>query len=142
MRITNVDTLSSLIDRLITENIKLYFFKKEGDLDKSEHQKIVIDKLKERLNELFGECFYKNEYEYLGEKRTFDENSIVEKLEELIINDINIGEADRSRLSEVQSADPNVEKLVINEKRLRRANEGRAKNKNEIDEKFKKGLEN
>ena len=119
----------------------MYFFKKEGDLDKSEHQKIVIDKLKERLNELFGECFYKNEYEYLGEKRTFDENSIVEKLEELIINDINIGEADRSRLSEVQSADPNVEKLVINEKRLRRANEGRAKNKNEIDEKFKKGLE-
>lgn len=140
MRITNVDTLSSLIDRLITENIKLYFFKKEGDLDKSEYQKIVIGKLKERLNELFEECFSKNKYEYLEEKRTFDENSIVEKLEELIINDINIGEADRSRLKEVQSTDPNLEKLVTNEKRLRRANEGRAKNKNEIDEKFKKGL--
>jgi hypothetical protein len=140
VRITNVDTLSSLIDRLITENIKLYFFKKEGDLDKSEYQKIVIGKLKERLNELFEECFSKNKYEYLEEKRTFDENSIVEKLEELIINDINIGEADRSRLKEVQSTDPNLEKLVTNEKRLRRANEGRAKNKNEIDEKFKKGL--
>ena len=140
MRITNVDTLSSLIDRLITENIKLYFFKKEGDLDKSEYQKIVIGKLKERLNELFEECFSKNKYEYLEEKRTFDENSIVEKLEELIINDINIGEADRSRLKEVQSTNPNLEKLVTNEKRLRRANEGRAKNKNEIDEKFKKGL--
>ena len=29
MRITNIDTLSALFDRLISENIKLYFFKKE-----------------------------------------------------------------------------------------------------------------
>ena len=28
--ITNIDTLSALLDRLISENIKLYFFKKDS----------------------------------------------------------------------------------------------------------------
>ena len=28
--ITNIDTLSALLDRLISENIKLHFFKKDG----------------------------------------------------------------------------------------------------------------
>ena len=32
MRLSNIDTLSAYFDRLITENIKLYFFKKEKDL--------------------------------------------------------------------------------------------------------------
>ena len=141
MRITNVDTLSALIDRLITENIKLYFFNKEGEAERVKYQKVVINELKVRLNELFIECFNEQKYEYLEEKRTFDEHDIVEKLEDLIINDINIGEADRTRLNEVQSDNPNLEKLVINEKRLRKANEGRAKNKNDIDKEFKERLE-
>ena len=34
MRVTNIDTLSALLDRLVTENIKLYFFKKENLIDK------------------------------------------------------------------------------------------------------------
>ena len=141
MRITNVDTLSALIDRLITENIKLYFFNKDNEIERVKYQKIVINELKVRLNELFIECFNNQKYEYLEEKRTFDEHDIVEKLEDLIINDINIGEADRARLNEVQSDNPDLEKLVINEKRLRKANEGRAKNKNDIDKEFKERLE-
>lgn len=78
-----------------------------------------------------------NGYNYLSEKRTFNENSIVEELEQLIFNDINIGESDRARLAQVQSEDPNLEKFIVNEKRLRKANEGRAKNKNNIDRLFK-----
>lgn len=39
MRITNIDTLSAYFDRLITENIKLYFFSKDGLTDKVDHQK-------------------------------------------------------------------------------------------------------
>ena len=55
----------------------------------------------------------------------------------MITNDINIGEADRARLSEVESDSPNVERLIVNEKRLRKSNEGRAKNKNNIDRIFR-----
>ena len=44
--ITNIDTLSALLDRLISENIKLHFFKKDGIDENIKHQKRVI---KERL---------------------------------------------------------------------------------------------
>ena len=54
-------------------------------------------------------------------------------MEDLIQNDINIGESDRARLNEVQSSDTNLERMIVNEKRLRKANEGRSKNKNNID---------
>jgi len=135
--ITNIDTLSALFDRLITENIKLYFFNKDNLVDKSNHQKIVIDEIKSRITKLLQDTYENKQYDYLSEKRTFNENSIVESLEELIINDINIGESDRERLKQVQSENPSIEKFIVNEKRLRKSNEGRSRNKNEIDEQYK-----
>lgn len=141
MRITNIDTLSALFDRLITENIKKYFFDKDGKAKELEHQIVVINKIKDKISELFKEVFESGKYEHLSEKRTFDENSILEELEELIFNDINIGESDRERLKQVNEDEPSIEKMIINEKRLRKANEGRARNKNSIDKKFKKIVE-
>ena len=138
MRVTNIDTLSALFDRLITENIKKYFFKKDNKLEESKHQEIVISEVKNKITELFTEVFESGEYPHLSEKRTFNENAIVEELEELIFNDINIGEADRERLSQVNSDNPNIEKLIVNEKRLRKSNEGRAQNKNNIDKELGK----
>ncbi len=139
--ITNIDTLSALFDRLITENIKLYFFTKDNLVDKAGHQKTVIEEIKNRIKELLQDTYSKKEYDYLSEKRTFNENSIVESLEELIVNDINIGESDRERLKQVQSENPSIEKFIVNEKRLRKANEGRSRNKNEIDDQYKKMVE-
>jgi len=142
MRITNIDTLSAYLDRLITENIKLYFFTKDGLTEKINHQKQIIFEIKEKISELFIETLQKNSYNYIEEYRTFDETSIIEELEDLIQNDINIGEADRARLEETTKDVPNLDRMIINEKRLRKANEGRAKNKNNIDkflkERFKK----
>tara|TARA_R110002126_G_scaffold272603_1_gene416779 strand:- start:16070 stop:16507 length:438 start_codon:yes stop_codon:yes gene_type:complete len=140
-RITNIDTLSAFFDRLITENIKLFFFKKENKQDNVEHQMKVISEIKERIYILIKECLLEQKYEYLSEERTFDEDSIIEELEQLIFNDINIGESDRARLEQAHSKEPDLEKFIINEKRLRKANEGRAKNKNNIDKMFKKMVE-
>ncbi len=141
MRITNIDTLSAYLDRLITENIKLYFFNKDGLLDKAEHQKFVINEIKLKLNELFSESITDSKYDYVQEYRTFNESAIVESLEELIINDINIAEADRASLEETTQEHPNLDKMIVNEKRLRKANEGRARNKNDIDNQFKQIIE-
>tara|TARA_B100000029_G_C17022752_1_gene759220 strand:- start:124 stop:564 length:441 start_codon:yes stop_codon:yes gene_type:complete len=140
-RITNIDTLSALFDRLITENIKLYFFNKENKEENVKHQHKVIEEIKNRVTTLFKECISSGKYDYLSEERTFDENSVVEELEQLIFNDINIGESDRERLKQVQSDSPILDKMIVNEKRLRKANEGRAKNKNNIDKMFKKSIE-
>ena len=52
MYITNVDSLSALFDRLIAENIKLYFFTKENKTTDAEHQNRVIFEIKKKLSEL------------------------------------------------------------------------------------------
>ena len=138
--ITNIDTLSALFDRLITESIKLYFFKKDNLVEKVEHQYKIIYEIKLKINELFLEILSNNHYDYIEEHRTFNESAIIEELEELIQNDINIGEADRARLEETKKDIPSLERMIVNEKRLRKANEGRARNKNAIDREFKELL--
>lgn len=125
-RTTNIDTLSSLIDRLITENIKKFFFNKEKKTEKVKHQNIIIADIKSRLTELFLEVYNSKEYSYLSENRTFTASNIIENIEELITNDIHIGESDRARL----------QIAMMEEKRLRKSNEGRAINKNNIDNQF------
>tara|TARA_R110000744_G_scaffold59423_5_gene123611 strand:+ start:2858 stop:3256 length:399 start_codon:yes stop_codon:yes gene_type:complete len=126
MRITNIDTLSALLDRLITENIKLFFFEKDKLEKKSIHQKHIINEIKKKLTELFLEVYNKKSYDYLDEKRTFTASNIIEEISELVTNDIHIGESDRARLNIVMKE----------EKRLRKSNEGRSKNKNNIDKEF------
>ena len=142
MRVTNIDTLSAYLDRLTTENIKLYFFNKDNLADKVAHQKIVIEEIKKKISELFLETIERNSYNYIEEHRTFHESASVEELEELIQNDINIGEADRARLAETTKEIPNLDRMIVNEKRLRKANEGRARNKNNIDKLFKNQFDN
>jgi hypothetical protein len=115
------------LDRLVTENIKRFFFDKDGLAEKVQHQDIVISEIKKRLIELFLEVYDSREYNYISENRTFISSNIVENIEELITNDIHIGESDRARLRIA----------MLEEKRLRKSNEGRSKNKNIIDEKFK-----
>ena len=131
MRITNIDTLSSFIDRLITENIKMFFFQKNGELDKVNHQQYLIETIKERISSLLEEV-YSDGYEYTNEQRTFT-RLFTDEVQELILNDIRIGEADRSRQESINGDDVDFYKLAFNEIRLRVANEGRAKNKNMID---------
>lgn len=125
-RVTNIDTLSALLDRLVTENIKRFFFDKDGLVEKVKHQDIVISEIKERLTELFLEVYNNGTYNYISENRTFTASNIVENIEQLITNDIHIGESDRARL--------NI--AMMEEKRLRKSNEGRAQNKNNIDKDF------
>ena len=142
MYITNIDTLSALLDRLISENIKLYFFRKDNLTDNIKHQELVISEIKDRLIGLFNDVNGDGEYNYISEKRTYKANQIVETIEELIYNDINTGEGDRDNLEEALSDNPSVEKFQRNHKRLRKANETRALNKNKIDEQFKDIVDN
>jgi hypothetical protein len=137
MRITNIDTLSALFDRLISENIKLYFFKKDNLKENIDHQKVVISEVKEKLSELFTEVLESGKYNYLSEKRTYKPDDIIETLEELITNDITTGEGDRANLKEATSDTPSLEHFTHGHKLIRKANENRAMSKNKLDEQFK-----
>tara|TARA_R110002167_G_scaffold156770_1_gene351538 strand:- start:1139 stop:1576 length:438 start_codon:yes stop_codon:yes gene_type:complete len=135
--ITNIDTLSALLDRLISENIKLHFFKKDGIVENIKHQEKVISKIKERLFILFDDVYREGKYEYVSELRTYKPEDIVETLEELIHNDITTGEGDRANLKEATSDTPSLEHFTRNHKLIRKANENRAVSKNKLDEQFK-----
>jgi len=134
--ITNIDTLSALLDRLISENIKLHFFKKDGIDENIEHQEKVISEIKIRVSELLTEVYVSGNYNYISEKRTYKPEDIVETLEELIHNDITTGEGDRANLKEATSDNPSLEHFTRNHKLIRKANENRAVAKNKLDEKF------
>jgi len=135
--ITNIDTLSALLDRLISENIKLHFFKKDGIDENIEHQEKVISEIRERIKILLGEVFIWKKYNYISEKRTYKPDDIVETLEELIHNDITTGEGDRANLKEAISDNPSLEHFTRNHKLIRKANENRAVAKNKLDKQFK-----
>ena len=135
--ITNIDTLSALLDRLISENIKLHFFRKEGVVDNIEHQEKVIAEVKYRIIKLLLDVYKEKEYNYISEKRTYKPDDIVETLEELIHNDITTGEGDRANLKEATSDNPSLEHFTRNHKLIRKANENRAEAKNKLDKQFK-----
>ena len=135
--ITNIDTLSALLDRLISENIKLYFFKKDSLMYNVKHQEEVISDIRKRLVLLFTDTFESKSYEYVSELRTYKPDDIVETLEELINNDITTGEGDRANLKEATSDNPSLEHFTRNHKLIRKANENRAVAKNKLDKQFK-----
>ena len=139
--ITNIDTLSALLDRLISENIKLYFFKKDSLMYNVKHQEEVISDIRKRLVLLFTDTFESKSYEYVSELRTYKPDDIVETLEELIHNDITTGEGDRANLKEVTVDNPSLEHFTRNHKLIRKANENRAEAKNKLDEQFKDFIE-
>ena len=139
--ITNIDTLSALLDRLISENIKLYFFKKDSLMYNVKHQEEVISDIRKRLVLLFTETFESKSYEYVSELRTYKPDDIVETLEELINNDITTGEGDRANLKEATSDNPSLKHFTRNHKLIRKANENRAVSKNKLDEQFEGYIE-
>ena len=139
--ITNIDTLSALLDRLISENIKLYFFKKDHLMYNVKHQEEVISDIRKRLVLLFTDIFESKSYDYVSELRTYKPDDIVETLEELIHNDITTGEGDRANLKEATSDNPSREHFTRNHKLIRKANENRAEAKNKLDKQFKGFIE-
>jgi hypothetical protein len=136
-RISNIDTLSALFDRLIVEQIKRFHFEKDGLKDKVNHQDEVISSIRRRLSQLLSESIREHQYQYIGEHRTFSVEALIEELERLVLHSIRIGEADRAKFTELASRNPRLDMLVLNELLARIANERRAESKNQIDELFR-----
>jgi hypothetical protein len=137
MRVSNLDTLSVLLDRVIVENIKRFFFDKDGKADKVRHQDAIIAELRGRVAALLDESLRKQDYEYLPEVRTFHSAEVIHGLERLVLDNLRAGEAERAKLAALESGSPSLEALSLGTVQARVANEYRAQHKNEIDASFK-----
>jgi hypothetical protein len=83
-KIPNFNTLSTLLDRLSIENVKLSHFENAIEYDdlstdkaleykyKIKTQKDIIDMLKDETTKFMTETFIGGEYNYVKEERTFD----------------------------------------------------------------------
>ena len=129
--ISNIDSISALLDRLITEKIKQYFFLIRKKNNEARKQSLIINKITSKLTETLKEIYIFKKYNFTGEIRTFDKNSnilkLVNNIENLIIMNLNIGIADNK-----------LNQIIKNVKLSRNSLEGRAKNKNNIDMLLKK----
>jgi len=82
--------------------------------------------------ELFEEAFENHGYQHIGEKRTFDEAKLILDVEKLVTDDLGVGAA----YYEKNDGEPTLEKFMVNEAKLRVANESRGRQKNKIDDVF------
>jgi hypothetical protein len=81
MKIPNLNTFSTLIDRLCIENVKKAHFvfiqeqnlRKDADIDnKIKQQEAIIEALQLEIVDALEEIFSQGKYEYFGELRTFE----------------------------------------------------------------------
>tara|TARA_R110001592_G_scaffold141074_2_gene362355 strand:- start:1021 stop:1662 length:642 start_codon:yes stop_codon:yes gene_type:complete len=84
-RVTNIDSFSAYMDRLATERIKEYNFKFKQNKDtEAYHQVNVVKVVLKKIKGLFNEINLQGGYNYIGEKRTFDEGKLIADVNQVV----------------------------------------------------------
>lgn len=124
MKITNINTLSALIDRLITEKIKQYFFLMEKDVTAANTQGEIADAINKEIQITLFEAIKDKNYSFNSEQRTYKKkvSNLVDSISDLTIMNLNVGKADH-----------NLAGIINNLKLSRLSLEKRSKLKNNID---------
>jgi hypothetical protein len=124
MKITNINTLSALIDRLITEKIKQYFFLMEEDVTAANTQGEIADAINKEIQITLFEAIKNKNYNFNSEQRTYKNkvSNLVDSISDLTIMNLNVGKADH-----------NLAGIINNLKLSRLSLEKRSKLKNNID---------
>jgi hypothetical protein len=118
-----INNISTLLDNLVIARVKEYNLDKQGKPFESKDQKDIVSKTKNDLYTLLESVFNTN---------SFKEQNILDDVETLIVNDLDVGDAYYTKTD----GEPTLEKFMVNEARLRKANESRGRMKNSIDQKF------
>ena len=124
-----VNELSTLLDSLTIAKIKEYNLNKQGNIIESKKQSNIILQTKNELYDLLETIF---------KLSTFKKYQLLEDIETLILNDLDVGDAYYTKTD----GEPTLEKFMVNEARLRKANESRGRMKNSIDQKFQSIIDN
>ena len=136
--ITNINTFSALLDRLITEKIKEYFFIKNGEKKLAKRQLIIIKEINQQIIVTFQKINSSKSYNYLKENRTFKYNAalLIKLFSKLNVEDLEIGTADNELAKSIKKR--NRVGMIKNLKKSRTALENRSAIKNQIDLSLKK----
>lgn len=133
-RMSNVNSLSAIIDRLIIENLKIIQFTDKNDIEKAEKQKLIIQELKKELDIIFKEISNKK-YKSICEQRTYNSDNFFQDLFILCVNNYCISKYDKLKIEESKKSNSeiNIKKLKNYIQIVRSNLESRAEVKNNIE---------
>jgi hypothetical protein len=131
-RISNVNSFSAIIDRLIIENLKIVQFVDQGKLKEAEQQNEIIFELKNELDKIYNELL-ENRYKSIGEQRTYNSENLFTDLFRLCLNNYCIAKGDKLKIEESKKEIINVDNLKGYINFVRDNLEERSKSKNNFE---------
>jgi hypothetical protein len=131
-RISNVNSFSAIIDRLIIENLKIIQFTDQNKLKEAELQNQIIMELKAELDKIYNELI-ENKYVSIREQRTYNSDNLFADLFRLCLNNYCIAKGDGLKIEESEKDVVNVESLKMYINYVRANLEERSKSKNNLE---------
>jgi hypothetical protein len=131
-RMSNVNSFSAIIDRLIIENLKIIQFIDQNKLEEAEQQNVIISELKTELDLIYQELL-ESRYTSIGEQRTYTNDNLFSDLFRLCLNNYCIAKGDNLKIEESKQDIVNVDMLKNYINAVRENLEERAKSKNSLE---------
>lgn len=131
-RVSNVNSFSAIIDRLIIENLKIIQFVDQNKLEEAEQQNVIISELKTELNLIYQELL-ENRYKSIGEQRTYTNDNLFSDLFRLCLNNYCIAKGDKLKIEEINKSFVNIDNLKNYILAVRENLEERSKSKNNLE---------
>lgn len=129
---SNVNSFSAIIDRLIIENLKIIQFVDQNKLDEANNQNEIISELKSELNVIYDELS-ENRYNSIAEQRTYTADNLFSDLFRLCLNNYCIAKGDKLKIEESKKNIIDVDSLKNYINYVRNNLEERSKSKNNLE---------
>lgn len=129
---SNVNSFSAIIDRLIIENLKIIQFVDQNKLEEAEQQNVIISELKMELDLIYQELL-ENRYKSIGEQRTYTNDNLFSDLFRLCLNNYCIAKGDKLKIEEINKSFVNIDNLKNYILAVRENLEERSKSKNNLE---------
>ncbi len=129
---SNVNSFSALLDRLIIENLKIIQFVDQNKLKEAQQQNVIISELKNELDLIYQELL-ESTYNSIGEQRTYVSDNLFSDLFRLCLNNYCIAKGDKLKIEESKQDIVNVDTLKNYINAVRENLEERSKSKNSLE---------
>ena len=131
-RMSNVNSFSAIIDRLIIENLKIIQFVDQNKLEEAEQQNVIISELKTELDLIYQELL-EDRYISIGEQRTYTSKNLFSDIFRLCLNNYSIALGDKLKIEESKKDIVNIDTLKNYINSVRENLEERSKSKNSLE---------
>jgi hypothetical protein len=131
-RMSNVNSFSAILDRLIIENLKIIQFVDQNKLEEAGRQNVIIGELKIELDLIYQELL-ENRYASIEEQRTYTNDNLFSDLFRLCLNNYCIAKGDKLKIEEIKKSVVDIDNLKIYILSVRENLEERSRSKNNLE---------